>query len=153
MAEESVCVVERYTVPLDRAYHRRDHTWARLEGDLVRIGLDALGVETAGDLAQLILSPPNAVLASGDEMGSLEAQKFVGDLRTPVGGTVVEVNARALADPRVVQDDPYGDGWLLVLEPSENLHAEMASLLSGDDVREWFAAELDRYRREGSVAG
>ncbi|HEX9713939.1 MAG TPA: glycine cleavage system protein H [Actinomycetota bacterium] len=153
MGEATVCEIDRFRVPLDRAYHRTDHTWVRVEGDLVRVGLDALGVETAGDLAQIIMKPPGTALEAGDEMGSIEAQKFVGDLRSPVSGDVVEVNARALDDPRLVQEDPYGEGWLLILRPSEHPADVLAGLIAGEGVRDWFAAELDRYRREGSVAG
>lgn len=152
MPEETICRIEAYEVPLDRGYHRTDHTWARVEGDLVRIGLDALGVETAGDLAQIILQPPGTTLEAGDEMGSLEAQKFVGDLRAPVCGEIVELNRRALDDPRIVQEDPYGEGWLITVRPT-HLADDMAKLLVGEGVAAWFTAELDRYRREGSVAG
>jgi glycine cleavage system H protein len=146
---DEVCKIERYAVPLDRAYHPADHTWVRVEGEQVRVGMDELGQETCGDMAQLLLLPVGTVLARGDEMGTLEAQKFVGALRAPVSGVVAAVNDLAVANPRLVNTDPYGDGWLVMLRPSPAEEEEIAELVSGAP---WFAAELERFRSEGSIA-
>jgi lipoate-protein ligase A len=148
----TVLEIEGYRVPLDRLYHREDGTWVRVEGALVRVGMDVLGQETAGDLAQLALAPPGTVLSAGDEMGSLEAQKYVGALRCPVGGTVVEVNERALVTPRLVNEDPYGDGWLLVIEPAAPVREDAEGFVSGGAVEPWFREKLAEYRAMGSVA-
>ena len=138
----------RFEAPLDRAYHPVDHTWVRREGARMRIGMDSLGVETTGDLAQLYLSPTGTIVAAGDELGTIEAQKFVGPLRSPVAGTVVEVNERVLANPLLVTKDPYGEGWLLLIDPLE----EPEGLVEGDAVHAWFAESLEEYKRQGSVS-
>jgi glycine cleavage system H protein len=150
-AMSQVPSVGGFGVPLDRAYDPVDHVWARVEGGLVRIGMDALAQETAGDLAQLSLVPPGTVLARGDELGSIEAQKFVGALRSPVSGTVVQVNEMVLDNPRLVNTDPTGEGWLVVIEPAR-LDEELAGLVSGDDVIPWFERELEDYRLKGVLA-
>lgn len=145
--------VDRYEVPLDRAYHPKHHLWVQRNGDALRVGIDALGLETSGDLAQVLVVPVGTVLLADDEMGSLEAQKFVGPLRAPVSGTVARVNDVALADPRMISEDPYGAGWLLELTPADDADAEMAALVHGDAVAPWFTACLAEYREQGSVAG
>lgn len=138
----------RFEAPLDRAYHPMDHTWVKREGDRLRVGMDSLGVETTGDLAQLYLSPAGTIVAAGDELGTIEAQKFVGPLRAPVAGTVVQVNDRVLENPMVVTKDPYGEGWLLLIDPIE----EPSGLIEGEAVHAWFAESLEEYKRQGSVA-
>lgn len=148
----AVVEIDRFRVPLDRAYHPDDHTWVRLEGDLARIGMDELGQETAGDMAALFLLPAGTELRRGDEMGSCEAQKYVGALRAPVCGTVVEINERVLANPRLVNTDPYGEGWLILIRPAAHLADELDDLISGNAVGPWFAEKLEQFRREGSVA-
>lgn len=144
----SVARAGRFEAPLDRAYHPVDHTWVLRDGNRLRIGMDSLGVETTGDLAQLYLSPAGTIVAVGDELGTIEAQKFVGPLRAPVSGTVVQVNDRVLANPLLVSKDPYGEGWLLLIDPIE----EPEGLIEGDAVAPWFAGSLEEYKRQGSVA-
>lgn len=146
------CSIERYRVPLDRRYHREDGTWVLVSDGRVRIGMDDLSQETAGDLAQLYLLPVGASVAAGDELGSIEAQKYVGALRSPVSGTVVEINEAVLANPRLVNEDPFGAGWLVVLDPGARLVEEIEDLVGGDDVETWFAQRLDTYRRQGAIA-
>ena len=87
-------------------------------------------------------------MAAGDELGTIEAQKFVGPLRAPVAGTVVQVNDRVLENPLVVSKDPYGEGWLLLIDPIE----EPAGLIEGEAIHAWFAESLEEYKRQGSVA-
>lgn len=147
-SDVAVARAGRFHAPLDRAYHPADHTWVQRDGDRLRIGMDSLGIETTGDLAQLYLSPAGTIVATGDELGTIEAQKFVGPLRAPVSGTVVQVNDRVLANPLLVSKDPYGDGWLLLIDPIEEPHG----LIEGDAVQPWFAESLEEYKRQGSVA-
>lgn len=144
--------VDRYNVPLDRAYHPQLHMWVQQVDGGLRIGLDALGLETSGDLAQILLSVPGTALAAGDEMGSLEAQKFVGPLKAPVSGVIARINEVALQDPRMIAEDPYEGGWLLELTPTETTEAELEALVSGDAIENWFFSCLAEYRRQGSVA-
>jgi glycine cleavage system H protein len=141
-----------FVVALDRGYDRVDHTWVRVEGDRVRVGMDALAQEMAGDLAQLTLLPPGTPVSRGDELGSLEAQKFVGALRSPISGTIDAVNDAVLEDPRLVNTDPLGAGWLVVILPDDRLSAELAGLVSGDAIVAWYEAEVEDYRLKGVLA-
>ncbi len=148
----AVEVVGGYPVHLERLYDPKAHLWVELlGGGRVRIGLDALGLETMGDVVRLELAEVGAVLAKGDTFATVEAAKFVGTLATPVGGTVCERNSQALEDPRVLAADPYGRGWLVELELRDP--AELDQLLRGkDDVRAWFEEKVKEYREKGLLA-
>lgn len=143
--------VAGYRLDGDRAYDPETHVWVReTAGGRVRIGLDPLGLETMGTLAQLDLLPPGTVVARGEPCGTMEAEKFVGPLECPVSGTVVAVNPDAVADPRTVHADPLA-AWLLELEPS-HLAVDAAALVVGAAIAPWFAAKVADYRLKGVLA-
>lgn len=143
--------IEGYAVATDRAYHPDTHVWVvRQEGGTVRLGLDPLGLETMGSLAQLALSGAGTVVERGEAIGTLEAEKFVGPLASPLSGSVVAVNDAVVAEPRSVHDDPFA-AWLVELAPSD-LDGEAPALVAGDDVAPWFAAKVAEYRLKGVLA-
>ncbi len=146
-------VVRGYRLALDRAYDPVSHLWVLgLEDGGVRVGLDPLGVEANGTLAELSLRPPGTEVRRGEPLGELEAAKFVGPIPAPVSGVVRAVNAAAVLDPGLVEGDPLGAGWLVELTP-RSPQAELAELLSGAEaVVPWFEAEVDAYRRMGVLA-
>ena len=150
--EATLVEVSGYALPLDRYYHRTDNLWVRVEGELCRIGIDVLGQETSGDLAQLALVELGTELAAGMEMGTLEAQKFVGSLRAPISGTVVAVNGRLFDEPRLVNGDPFGEGWMLMVRPSSHLNEELAAMASADEVTPWFSERVRECRLLGILA-
>jgi glycine cleavage system H protein len=144
--------VAGFGVALDRAYDPSGHFWvAMLSDDKVRIGMDALGVETSGTLAQLAFLPIGEFLKRGEPFGSLEAAKFVGPLTSPLSGTLTATNEAVAADPALVERDPYGAGWLIELDLADT--AELRDLISGADlIRVWFEAEVEDYRMKGVLA-
>lgn len=144
--------VAGFQVALDRAYDPAGHFWVSMVGaDRARVGLDALGVETSGTIAQLAFLPAGEPLKRGEAFGSLEAAKFVGPLVSPVSGTVVATNDAVVSDPALVERDPYGAGWLIEVSMADN--AELRDLISGRDVVPvWFAAEVEDYRMKGVLA-
>ena len=147
-----IAVVAGFGVALDRAYDPVGHFWVSMVGpDRARVGLDALGVETSGTIAQLAFLPIGEHLKRGEAFGSLEAAKFVGPLVSPLSGTVAATNDAVVADPAVVERDPYGAGWLVELDLADA--AEVRDLISGADVvRVWFEAEVENYRMKGVLA-
>ena len=144
--------VAGFGVALDRAYDGAGHFWVSMIGpDRARIGMDALGVETSGTIAQLAFLPVGEQLKRGESFGSLEAAKFVGPLTSPLSGTVTAVNDAVVADPALVERDPYGDGWLVDLELTDP--TELSELVSGaQPIRVWFEAEVEDYRMKGVLA-
>lgn len=143
--------IEGYRVATDRAYHPDTHVWVERRADgTVRVGLDPLGLETMGTLAQLALAPAGTVVERGDALGTLEAEKFVGPLESPLSGSVVAVNDAASDEPRSVHDDPFA-AWLVELAPAD-FDREAPSLVAGDDIGPWFTAKVADYRLKGVLA-
>jgi len=144
--------VAGFAVALDRAYDGSGHFWISMIGpDRARIGMDALGVETSGTLAQLAFLPVGEHLKRGEAFGSLEAAKFVGPLTSPLSGTVAMTNDAVVTDPALVERDPYGDGWLVELDLADP--GELTDLVSGSHtIKIWFEAEVEDYRMKGVLA-
>jgi glycine cleavage system H protein len=143
--------VAGFAVALDRAYDPAGHFWVSMVGPAAaRIGMDALGVETSGTLAQLAFLPVGEPLKRGEAFGSLEAAKFVGPLTSPLSGTVTATNDAVVVDPALVERDPYGDGWLVELALADP--SEVGELISGAAIPAWFTAEVEDYRLKGVLA-
>lgn len=144
--------VAGFPVDLARAYDPDTHLWVLdLGGGRARIGLDALGVETAGTLASLAFVDAGTELLRGEPFGSLEAAKFVGPFLAPASGRVSAVNEAVLADPSLVERDPYDAGWLVEFEATGP--AAGGALVSGPEaVAAWFAAAVEDYRLKGVLA-
>jgi len=140
-----------YHIPDDRWYDAQ-HMWARLEPTTGRvvIGIDALGLVALGDLAYISLQAVGTPVKRGKAIGVFEAAKMTGDVVVPVSGTLVERNEQALRDPLLVNSDPYGQGWLAVIEPTDWEH-ESAALISGEALPAWIATEVERYRSQGWI--
>jgi glycine cleavage system H protein len=146
-------VIAGFPVDLDRAYEPESHLWVSPgPGGRLRVGLDALGVETSGTLAAVEFVADGVTVARGEAFGTLEAAKFVGPLILPISGRITGVNAAVLADPSLIEADPYREGWLVEVE-AEDPHAELGRLLAGREaVASWWEAEVERYRLEGVLA-
>lgn len=102
-------------MPTDRAY-TSDHEWVLWGPSPMRIGITDHAADALGDVVFLDLPEVGATVTAGEVCGEIESTKTVSDLVAPVSGRVVAVNAAALTDPAVVNQDPYGQGWLLEVE-------------------------------------
>ena len=106
-------------VPAELRYSK-DHEWARLEPTgRVRVGITDYAQDALGDVVFVELPATGTVLASGDAFGEVESTKSVSDLYAPVAGTVVEVNDMLTDAPERLNEDPYGEGWICLIEPDE----------------------------------
>jgi glycine cleavage system H protein len=120
-------------VPADRKY-TREHEWAMVEGDRVRVGITDFAQSQLGDVVFVELPKPGARVTSMKTFGVVESVKAVSDLYAPVSGEVVDVNAELGRTPELINQDPYGRAWMLVIKPSAA--AELDRLMS--------AAEYER---------
>lgn len=108
--------------------YSRDHCWAARRDGSLWVGLTAHAIERLGRLTQLQLTArPDQALQAGDGFGALESDKTVIELYSPVGGRVLAIHEALLRAPERLQEDCYGEGWLLQLEPGEP--GEFAALL------------------------
>ena len=103
------------------------HEYARADGDLVRVGISAFAVDQLGDIVFVDLPEVGATLDKGTSFGSVESVKAVEDMYAPIAGEVVQRNESVLASPEELQNDPHGEGWLLLVRPSEA--AELENLM------------------------
>ncbi|MCS5690819.1 glycine cleavage system protein GcvH [Cyanobium sp. FGCU-6] len=102
----------------DDCRYADSHEYVRPEDGLVRIGLSAFAIDQLGDIVFVELPEVGAALQEGSSFGSVESVKAVEDLLAPIGGTVEARNEAVLASPEELQNDPYGEGWLLVVRPA-----------------------------------
>jgi len=145
--------VSGFPLALDRLYHPDTHMWVLLTGPgEARIGMDPLGIETSGTLAQLSVPEAGTDLIVGRPFGQLEAAKFVGPLVSPVSGTVLAANEAVAADPGIAERDPYGAGWLIEVGLSDAAGELPALLGDPDEITKWFAGKLVGYRLKGVIA-
>jgi glycine cleavage system H protein len=105
-------------VPADLRY-TREHEWAKQEGGRVRVGITAFAQEQLGDVVFVELPKTGARLRAHQTFGVVESVKAVSDLFSPLSGEVVEVNAQLAKKPETVNQDPYGEGWMLIVAPAD----------------------------------
>jgi glycine cleavage system H protein len=96
-----------------------EHEWVRVDGDTVRVGITSFAQEALGDVVYVSLPTVGDAVAAGDTCGEVESTKSVSDLYAPVSGEVTAVNAALDATPELVNSDPYGEGWMYELRPSD----------------------------------
>ena len=96
-----------------------NHEYAALDGDLVRVGISAFAVDQLGDIVFVDLPEIGTSLTVGNSFGSVESVKAVEDMYAPISGEVVQRNESVLSSPEELQNDPHGEGWLLLVKPSD----------------------------------
>jgi glycine cleavage system H protein len=121
----------------DDCRYADSHEYARAEGELVRIGLSAFAVDQLGDIVFVELPEVGASLSAGSSFGSVESVKAVEDVIAPLSGTIEARNEAVLASPEELQNDPYGEGWLLLVRPADA--SQIASLMDAAT----YAAQVD----------
>jgi glycine cleavage system H protein len=131
--------------PEDLYYHR-DHMWVRVEGDKVRMGYNDWAQEAAGKLVSIKTRKPGRSVKQGKTLGTVESGKWVGPLKVPLTGTIAEINEVISGNPGLINEDPYGEGWIAVIE-ADALDAELPSLIKGSDaeaMEAWLKSEKEK---------
>jgi len=109
--------------PEELKYHR-EHDWARVDGDEATVGITWYAQDALGELVHFEPPEPGASVAAGESYGEVESVKAVSDLISPVSGEVVEVNQSVVDEPEKVNDDPYGEGWLIRVRLNDPAEAD-----------------------------
>jgi glycine cleavage system H protein len=117
-------------VPAELKY-TKEHEWVKIDGNIATIGLTDYAQGELGDIVFVELSPVGDVVKIEGAFGTIEAVKAVSEMFAPMGGKVVEINTALEDDPMVVNQDPYGEGWMIKLEVSDP--GELDKLLSAAD--------------------
>ena len=114
----------------DNLRYTKDHEWIRLEGDEAFIGITDFAQHELGDIVYVEVETVGQQLNAGDVFGTVEAVKTVSDLYLPVNGTITEVNSKLNANPELVNNDPYGDGWMVKMKVGSV--SDVDSLMNAD---------------------
>jgi glycine cleavage system H protein len=107
-----------------------EHEWLRSDGDTVRVGITAFAQEALGDVVYVSLPSVGDSVVAGDTCGEVESTKSVSDLYAPVSGEVTAVNGALDGAPELVNNDPYGEGWMYELRPADA--ADVDALMDAD---------------------
>ncbi len=113
-------------IPSELKY-TKDHEWCRIEGDVAVVGITDFAQSELGDVVFIELPASGSATAAGKEFGTIEAVKAVSELFAPVSGKIVEVNTAVADTPETVNQDPYGEGWMIKIKLSDP--AEVGGLL------------------------
>ena len=111
-------------------------------------GMDELGLDSLGEMAYLTLPDVGTAVEMGKAMGTMEAAKMTGELYAPVSGVVVKKNDAVLKNPLLVNEEPYDNGWLVKIEPT-NWEDDSAGMVTGNDLSTWIDAEIERFQTQG----
>lgn len=115
--------------------YTREHEWARVEGDRARVGITGYAQEQLGDVVFVELPRVGVTVSQTQTFGVVESVKAVSDLFAPLSGEVVEVNAGLANQPELVNQDPYGEGWMIVIRLSNP--TEVDALLTAPQYAEF----------------
>ena len=121
----------------DDCRYADSHEYARAEGELVRVGISSFAVDQLGDIVFVELPDVGAALSQGSSFGSVESVKAVEEVIAPISGTIEARNEAVLASPEELQNDPYGEGWLLLVRPSDS--AQLQGLMDATT----YSAQVD----------
>jgi glycine cleavage system H protein len=121
------------TYPDELRYHR-EHDWARIDGEEATLGITWFAQDSLGELVHFEPPEAGATIAKDASYGEVESVKAVSDLIAPLSGEVIEINQKVVDAPETVNEDPYGEGWLVRIRLSDL--AEADSLLDADSYRQ-----------------
>ncbi len=107
--------------------YTQEHEWVKFEGDLARIGITSFAQSELGDIVFVELPSVGQILRLGDTFGTVESVKTVSDLFAPVAGEVVEVNESLNDAPEMVNSDPYGAGWMVMVKVTDRHEDQLLS--------------------------
>ena len=117
-------------VPKELKY-TKDHEWLSLDGEVATVGVTDFAQSELGDIVYVEVETLDETLEKEEVFGTVEAVKTVSDLFMPISGEVIEINEKLETNPEVVNEDPYGEGWMIKIKVSDE--NELNELLSSDD--------------------
>ena len=142
--------IKGYNMPDDLYYHE-DHRWARVDGNKVTVGMTDFFQKEAGDIVFVDLPEVEDDVSQGEVCGKIQSRKWIGKLVAPVSGEIVEINEELEDDTSLINNDPYGEGWIIVIE-AEDLDSELGNLMKDEALVEFLEREIKRAEEEKAKA-
>jgi len=122
----------------DLRYHQ-EHEWVRVSGTQATVGISHFAQDALGDIVFIDMPKPGAVVKAGQQIGEVESTKTTSTIYTPVSGTIVNVNLDLKDHPEVVNSDPYGKGWMVVIDLSNT--SEVGQLMNAEQYETFLAGQ------------
>lgn len=132
--------IESFEVP-EGLYFSKDFGWIKIEGDKIRMGITDYAQKSLREIVYAELPTVGTEVKQSEPYGTLESVKAVSDLVAAVSGTITEVNQEVQSKPEILNEDPYGKAWLIVVKPS-NLQTELSKLMDFNTAVEWHKAQV-----------
>ncbi|MDI6801655.1 MAG: glycine cleavage system protein GcvH [Thermodesulfovibrionales bacterium] len=124
--------------PEDIKYHK-EHTWVRVSGKKVTVGITDYAQDALGDIVYIDLPEADTTVEANTEMSEIESTKATSAVIAPVGGTIIEVNDKLSDSPEIINEDPYGKGWIAVIAMEDT--SEVDDLMDADDYEKYIEEE------------
>ena len=140
--------IKGYNMP-DELYYHEEHSWARVEDGKVTVGSNSSS--SSGRSTNTISPDEEDEVEQNEVCGKIQSRKWIGKLCAPVSGEIVEINEDLEDDTSFINEDPYGKGWILVIEPSD-LESELGNLMHGDALIPFVDQEIKRTEEERAKA-
>lgn len=145
-------IVNNTEVPTDLMYDPENGFWMKADGNTVRIGLNHLTQESSGAFVAVRLADIGTSLDKDESFGSVEAEKHVGHFNIPLSGKIVMRNEKVIENPRLINTDPYGEGWLIEIE-ANGLESQVQDFIQGkQSIVDWFESEFAKMNNKGWLA-
>tara|TARA_Y100001970_G_C14074018_1_gene771000 strand:+ start:250 stop:627 length:378 start_codon:yes stop_codon:yes gene_type:complete len=111
-------------LPSDLLY-TKDHEWIKVDDDICKIGITDFAQRELGDIVFMEMPDKGESLKSGDSAGTIEAVKTVADVYSPIDGTVFKTNEKLINKPELINSDPYGEGWIVMLKINQKFNSDI----------------------------
>ncbi|MEE9151125.1 MAG: glycine cleavage system protein GcvH [Thermoplasmata archaeon] len=132
---------EDFNLP-EGIYYHVEHTYAKVEGDVVLVGVTDFAAQMAGTIKRVVTLEEEDEVQQGKPFGTMSSGKWTGKLYSPVSGEIIEVNEELEDEPKLINDSPYGDGWIVKVKPSDT--GELKNLMqAGDEFEKWFKEQME----------
>jgi len=142
--------IKGYNMPDDLYYHA-EHSWARVDGNRVTVGMSDFFQKEAGDIVFIDLPDEEDEVSQGEVCGKIQSRKWIGKLVAPVSGEIVQINEDLEEETGLINTDPYDKGWILVIEASD-LESEIENLIHGHAVTGFIEKEIKKAEEEKAKA-
>ncbi len=138
---EEMIKVGEYTA-VENYYYEPTHVWMRIEDDgTATLGLDDFGQKAAGNIVFIDVPDEGMQLEKGQKLATIESGKWIGALNSPISGEIIESNEDLWDNPRLLNNSPYEDGWIVKVQP-DKLDEEKADLVTGDAISAWLQEDI-----------
>ena len=141
-----MAIIKGYNMPDELYYHEED-SWARVDGTKVTVGMTDFFQKEAGDIVFVDLPDEEDEVTQGEVCGKIQSRKWIGNLIAPVSGEIVEINEDLEEDTSLINTDPYGKGWIIVIKASD-LDSELEDLIHGDAVISFIERQIKKAEEE-----